>query len=1002
MPRPDNPSCDLLLGLLALKTGLINQAQLITAFHAWTEARDRPMAEILAEQGAVSTPCLTLVEGLVIEHLRRHGSDPERSLAAIGVGRSTRDCLAQIGNPDLDASLAQVGSGSTEAAEDADRTASYAAAAAASCAVGTPTSDGQRFRVLRPHARGGLGAVFVALDGELHREVALKQILDHHADDPNSRARFLLEAEITGGLEHPGVVPVYGLGAYPDGRPYYAMRFIRGDSLKEAIAAFHAESPLPTGEGARRPGEGSSRDPGRRSLGLLKLLRRFLAVCDAIDYAHSRGVLHRDLKPANVVLGKHGETLVVDWGLAKAMGRNEPGVDSDERILVPSSSSGSAETLPGSALGTPGYMSPEQAGGHLDRLGPRSDVYSLGATLYCLLTGRAPVEDDDVGAVLRAVQKGDFPPPRRLDPAIDPALEAVCLRAMALRAEERYPTSRALAEDIEHWMADEPVAAWREPWARRARRWVRRHRAAVMTAASALLVALAGMFSVLVVQARANSELTRSNEALAAANERERERFALAMDAVKLFHGEVSEDFLLKEKPFEALRTKLLRGAAGFYTRLEALLAGQTDRPSRTMLAQAYDELAELTDKIGSKPEALAVRRKALAVRRVLADGPEADAAARTDEAQSWIAVGSLQRDTGDTSGALASYKEARRLTEDLEATAGSDVQLQAVLGQAHYLMGRLLQHTATQAEALAEFERSLAIRQKLADGRPELVQFQSDLAASYADFSYTLRTTGRPVEALAAAERVLAICKKLADARPELVQFQADLAGSYTRTGYLLNVTGRPAEALAAFERSRAIVHNLAQANPNVTRFQGQLASAYGYIGWVHKLTGKPAQALAGYEQELSIRRKLAQADPSVRMYQTSLSTCLGEMGGILRAAGRHAEAAKASREAGAILERLSVLEPIDCYNMACHNATLAGIAIAPGSGMTAAEGQADAERAMQWLHRAVARGYRNVALMQRDHDLDPLRSRDDFRLLMMDLAMPDAAFSKGTDADR
>jgi serine/threonine protein kinase len=232
-------------------------------------------------------------------------------------------------------------------------------------------------------------------------------------------------------------VPVYGLGAYPDGRPYYAMRFIRGDSLKEAIAAFRADDTL----------RGNA---GRRSLGLVKLLRRFLAVRDAFDYAHSRGILHRDLKPANVILGKHGETLVVDWGLAKALGRTESDVASDERILAPSLSSGSAETLPGSTLGTPAYMSPEQAQGDLEHLGPRSDVYGLGATLYCLLTGRPPVEDDDVGAMLSAVQKGDFPPPRRLDPAIDPALEAICLKAMALRAEDRYPTPRALAEDIEH------------------------------------------------------------------------------------------------------------------------------------------------------------------------------------------------------------------------------------------------------------------------------------------------------------------------------------------------------------------------------------------------------------------------------------------------------------------------------------------------------------------------------------------------------------------------
>ena len=152
----------------------------------------------------------------------------------------------------------------------------------------------------------------MALDAELNREVALKQILDHHADDPNSRMRFVLEAEITGGLEHPGIVPVYGLGNYGDGRPYYAMRFVRGDSLKETIAAFHADESL-------------KNDPGRRSLALRKLLRRFVDVCNAIDYAHTRGVLHRDIKPANVIVGKHGETLVVDWGLAKALGKAEPG-----------------------------------------------------------------------------------------------------------------------------------------------------------------------------------------------------------------------------------------------------------------------------------------------------------------------------------------------------------------------------------------------------------------------------------------------------------------------------------------------------------------------------------------------------------------------------------------------------------------------------------------------------------------------------------------------------
>src|SRR4029079_10699071 len=239
----------------------------------------------------------------------------------------------------------------------------------ASLSVGPPTSDGQRFRILRPHARGGLGAVFVALDSELNREVALKQILDRHADDPDSRARFLLEADVTGRLEHPGVVPVYGLGCDACGRPFYAMRLVKGETLKEAIERFHAA--------------GGARDPRRWNLELRRLLSRFVAVCDVVAYAHSRGVIHRDLKPANILLGPYGETLVVDWGLAKVVGRGESAAPAgaEEATLQPASGSGSSETLPGTALGTPAYMSPEQAEGRLEQVGPLSRGDSLGADI---------------------------------------------------------------------------------------------------------------------------------------------------------------------------------------------------------------------------------------------------------------------------------------------------------------------------------------------------------------------------------------------------------------------------------------------------------------------------------------------------------------------------------------------------------------------------------------------------------------------------------------------
>jgi tetratricopeptide (TPR) repeat protein len=475
-----NASSDrnLLFGILALQRDFISPDDLIAAMHAWVDNRHRLLGDILVEQGALADTRRDQLETFVEEYLRLGQVSNLPLVQSRQVGNMPPDPASLAG-------LSTVG--------DPDRTGPFREMQPT--ATGTPTSAGLRFEILRPHARGGLGEVFVAHDSELNRQVALKEIQDRYADDSHSRARFLLEAEITGGLEHPGIVPVYGLGRRPDGRPFYAMRFIKGDSLKDAIERYHGASVRcqPDG-GAGNHGADAPRLPRERNLELRKLLDRFLDVCNAVAYAHSRSVIHRDLKPANIMLGDYGETLVVDWGLAKAIGGTPTRSASqgpDESPLFPATAADVAATQAGTTLGTPAYMSPEQAAGRLDLVGPASDIYSLGATLYCLLTGHVPFRDSDRAELLRQVQRGEFTTPRRLNRHVPKALEAIGLKAMALKPEDRYPTANALAEDIEHWLADEPVTAYPEPLPARAQRWARHHKPLVSAVAALLLAVLA-------------------------------------------------------------------------------------------------------------------------------------------------------------------------------------------------------------------------------------------------------------------------------------------------------------------------------------------------------------------------------------------------------------------------------------------------------------------------------------------------------------------------------
>ncbi len=334
------------------------------------------------------------------------------------------------------------------------------------------------FAELKFHAKGGLGAIYLATDTQLHRPVVLKFIHRRLAGDEESRKRFMLEAEVTGRLEHPGVVPVYGLGQTAAGRAFYAMQYIKGETLEAAIGWLHG--------GGGPPGSG-----GERTLEFRNLLGRFVALCKTIAYAHNRGIIHQDVKPENVMLGRYGETLLVDWGLAVPVVRDERFKQSGEKTLLPSSGSQSGSSSGGGA-GTPPYMSPERTSG-LEPT-PAGDVYSLGVTLYKILTGRTPFEDLLPHQVKQNVIDGRFSRPTKLKPEAPRPLEAVCLKAMALHPRDRYATAEEIAQDVESYLGDEPVSAYRERRFERLARWARRHRTAVRAG-------LLGLCGVVVVSA---------------------------------------------------------------------------------------------------------------------------------------------------------------------------------------------------------------------------------------------------------------------------------------------------------------------------------------------------------------------------------------------------------------------------------------------------------------------------------------------------------------------
>ena len=515
---------NLLFGVLAVQLKKVAPSQLVDAAATWATDPSRDLGELLAQSGALPEKDRKLIAGLVDEAVRIHDGDTSAALASFGGEDQVR--LSFQGT------IVRTESGGVATVLASEASIEFLSR---DSVTGVQESPG-RYTYLNEYGRGGMGRVLLVYDEHLARDVALKELLPEL--DPGTAtgqpspvrlsasimSRFLQEARITGQLEHPSIVPVYELGHRRDGTVYYTMKLVRGKTLDRAI---------------RESGSLHER---------LGLLPHFVDLCQAIAYAHHRGVIHRDIKPSNVMVGEFGETVVLDWGLAKAKNKEDAhaaGLAEIIRAMNVGDVASGAKTTYGQVLGTPVYMPPEQARGEIDKVDERSDVYSLGAVLYELLTGKLPFEIPSEGRAIRTVLDGEPAPIPTIEPEAPPELVAICQRAMQKDPSDRYDSARELATEVQRFQSGALVKAYAYKFSELLKRFAVRHKAILITASIALIVlAASSVFYVLSLVQSRNREMAMRIEAVVA-RDREREARQDEERARKLAEREVYRSRLL-------------------------------------------------------------------------------------------------------------------------------------------------------------------------------------------------------------------------------------------------------------------------------------------------------------------------------------------------------------------------------------------------------------------------------------------------------------------------
>ena len=696
------------------------------------------------------------------------------------------------------------------------------------------------YEILDELGRGAMGVVYKARQLRPNRIVALKMILSGGHASRTELARFRTEAEAVALLHHPHIVQVYEVGEHA-GNPYFSLEYVEGESLHKAAGGM----PQP----ARRAAE----------------LTRALAL--AMDAAHQRGIIHRDLKPANILLTRDGTPKITDFGLAKRIDDKDSGT-----------------TRTGAILGTPSYMAPEQAQGRTKETGPQADIYSLGAILYDLLTGRPPFCGETVLDTLEQVRREEPVPPSRLIPRVPRDLETICLKALAKDPHRRYARAAELAEDLDRFLSGLPVLARPTPLWERALKWTRRHPAAAALAAVSVLAVVSVLtFGALWLDTR--------------------RRAAEANEMQQIVRADIERTNRQQAEQLRKLADEARDAAITARQQAEANFQDAQDAVNQMLTSVGYEQLAYEPHMEKIRQELLV---KALAFYERFLKEKSSDPAIRYQTGRAQLRVAEIHDMLGQHEPAEKAFRAALTLLIDLSTQFPDNPDYRRELAASYNNLGNLLKETGRVALAERAYREALTGRQQLAEAFPESAVYRLDLAGSYNNLGLVLKSLGQPraaEEQIREGENLLAALHQEFPTRPAYAQ---ELANHHNNHGTVLAVLGKNADAAAHFAKADRLYQDLVNRFPAVPDYRQGLAVTHKHVGDLLRDTD-PRKAEKEYRLALKLRRSLVADFPTVPTYRQEEAASHANLAVLLQAAGRQQEADKEYAEALAIRTRVA-----------------------------------------------------------------------------------------------